>query len=125
MVGDGLNDAPAMAAAHASMAPANAADIGRQSADIVFLHNGLDAVPFAIRIARQASRPDPAELRARGRLQRGRHAARLAGLLTPLIAALAMSGSSLLVVANALRFPATAGQAGARAAPTRARAGPA
>ena len=103
MVGDGLNDAPSLAAATVSMSPASAAELSQTIADVVFQGTGLDAVSETIIVARRAQ----AIMRGNIALAIGYNLLMvplaMAGLVTPWLAAAAMSSSSLLVLGNSWR----------------------
>ena len=103
MVGDGINDAAALAAAHVSASPAGATDLAQAAADLVLQRDGLAMLPAAIRIARRAQ----AIARQNIGFSVGYNVLAVplavAGLVTPLIAAVVMASSSLVVVLNALR----------------------
>jgi Cu2+-exporting ATPase len=109
MVGDGLNDAPALKAAHVSMSPASAADISQVAADFVFQGDLLAPIAETIDVAKRAHRLILQNFAMAFTYNAIAIPLAIAGLITPLFAAIAMSSSSIIVTLNAMRL--TWGQA--------------
>lgn len=103
MVGDGLNDAAALARAHASMAPGAAVDAAQNAADLVFTGDELAAVTQAILVSRTARQRALENFGFSALYNLVAAPAAMFGLINPFIAALAMSGSSIVVLLNAVR----------------------
>jgi Cu2+-exporting ATPase len=104
MIGDGINDTAALAAAHVSISPSEAMDAARAASDIVLLGKSLHPISDALATARVARRRISQNFRIATVYNVVAVPLAVAGLATPLIAALAMSLSSLTVSVNALRL---------------------
>jgi Cu2+-exporting ATPase len=108
MVGDGINDAGALALAHASASPSDGTDLARQVADVVLQGGRVGALADAVATARRAMRLSRQNIGLSLAYNAVAIPASMLGLITPLLAAVVMAASSLTVILNAMR----AGQAG-------------
>lgn len=104
MIGDGINDAPALSAAYVSISPSTAAEVSQNAADFIFQSQKLDSVVRAYQISLKSRKLVFVNFALAALYNAIAVPFAAAGMLTPLIAAIAMSSSSIVVTANALRL---------------------
>lgn len=104
MIGDGLNDAPALRAAHVSISPSNAAEVSQNAADFIFQSQRMESVVRAYQISVSSKQLVYVNFALAGLYNIIAVPFAAAGMITPMIAAISMSLSSIIVTANALRL---------------------
>ncbi|MCK5425639.1 MAG: HAD-IC family P-type ATPase, partial [Emcibacter sp.] len=104
MVGDGMNDAPALSASYVSISPSTASEISQNAADFIFQSQELDSIVRAYQVSKMSRKLVFTNFALAAIYNVIAVPFAAAGFLTPLIAAIAMSSSSILVTTNALRL---------------------